>query len=100
MENQQLLAEKCGWKDNTTMIQATLVANKVSEELRKAILKHGSMKSLHEAYSVILEEMDEFWDLVKQKNPNLIDVMNELIQISAMAQRAIIDLELDPNMCK
>ena len=37
----------------------------VAEELRRARRKHAPMHSLHEAYAVILEEMDEFWDEVR-----------------------------------
>ncbi len=63
-----------------------------AKELAKARAKHkGSFHSAHEAYGVILEEVDEFWDLVKSDNKNM---LNELLQIAAMAQRAAEDLGL------
>lgn len=70
-------------------------------ELRRATAKHGPMASRHEAYGVILEELDEFWDEVK-KNPAKMDEASrstwrhnlkvELTQVAAMAARALFDL--------
>lgn len=49
----------------------------------------GSMNSAHEAYAVLLEEVDELWDHVKtkQKNRNLTAMRKEAIQVAAMALR-------------
>lgn len=54
--------------------------------------------TLHEAYAVIKEEVDEFWDLVKQ-NPNKMtaserakwikSLRKELTQVAAMTIKAI-----------
>lgn len=68
----------------------------VEMETKRAVSLHGPMKSAHEAYGVILEELDEFWDEVKKKQ-SLRDKANmkkELIQVAAMAVRAIADLGL------
>lgn len=77
-----------------------LMADRLSEyvknELHKAIAKHKGMNSPHEAYAVLLEEMDEFWDEVKKQTHSKSLMYKELLQISAMAQRAIIDLDLMP----
>lgn len=70
------------------------VGKMVTNELFKAIAKHKGMNSPHEAYAVILEEVDEFWDEVRKQKPEKADMLKELLQISAMAQRAIIDLGL------
>lgn len=71
-------------------------ADRVSEELAKARAKHSDMNSPHEAYAVILEELDEFWDLVKaddhQHSDGKTRMINELVQIGAMAQRAAEDV--------
>ena len=69
----------------------------ITDELTTAILKHQSMNSAHEAYAVILEELEEFWEEVKKKRENRSpDRMRmELIQIAAMACRTVIDLNLD-----
>jgi hypothetical protein len=58
---------------------------------------HAAMNGPHEAYAVILEEMDEYWDEVKRYNPNKPGrdtrprQREELIQLAAMAIRAIYD---------
>ena len=46
-------------------------ADLVEKELNRARTKHPQNQvSLHESYGVILEEVDEFWDLVKSQKPN------------------------------
>ncbi len=67
----------------------------VAQELEKARRKHPQgMRSAHEAYGVILEEVDEFWDLVKAQKPSNADLLSELKQIATMCQRAAEDLKL------
>lgn len=67
----------------------------VAVELSRAQAKWPPMHSLHEAYAVILEELDELWDHVKQKqnerDPEAI--RKELTQLCAMVARAAVDLE-------
>lgn len=70
------------------------IGKEVTAELIKAITKHDGMNSAHEAYAVILEEVDEFWDEVKAQTLDREKAKKELLQISAMAQRAILDLGL------
>jgi hypothetical protein len=80
-------------------------AIEVERELVKARAKHAPMHSLHEAYAVIYEELDEFWDEVRRWRPadpaGPFDVRTqgararrELIQTAAMCLRAIEDLDL------
>lgn len=64
------------------------------EELIRAREKHPKKASVHEAYAVILEELDEFWDLVRQKHPRKEQMLEELVQIAAMCQATVEDLEL------
>jgi hypothetical protein len=68
------------------------------------ILHKQGIVSLHEAKAVIEEELDEFWDFVKQNPRKLNDLhrkirarglREELIQTAAMCVRAIVDLDLD-----
>lgn len=64
-------------------------------ELARARRKHpGKQHSLHEGYAVLLEEVEEFWDEVKlrtsERDPA--NVLSELVQIAAMAQRTAEDL--------
>ena len=68
----------------------------MAEELDHASVAFTEMNSAHEAYAVILEELDEFWDQVRLK-PAMQDkakMRKELIQVGAMCARAILDLEL------
>jgi len=50
--------------------------------------------SLHEGYAILLEELDELWDEVRKKaearDPK--EVLKELVQIGAMAQRVAEDV--------
>ena len=79
------------------------ICEEMRREVTRAVELHGSMKSQHDAYGVILEELDEFWDEVKinpkklspdDQERRLARMRNELIQLGAMAIRAIYDLGL------
>jgi NTP pyrophosphatase (non-canonical NTP hydrolase) len=52
-------------------------------------------RSLHEACAVIAEEMDEVWDICRQKRRerNADELRKELIQVAAMAVKAIESME-------
>lgn len=79
------------------------ISIEVGDEVRRATQLHGSIQSLHEAYGIIKEEFDEFWEQVKV-NPKkltpetqqlrLKNLREELIQIAAMCVRTIMDTEL------
>jgi hypothetical protein len=81
-------------KLDRTGMKIAEVMNCVENEIRRAVSLHGPMKSLHEGYAVILEEMDELWDEVKLKaklrDPE--NIREEAIQIAAMAARLVVDL--------
>lgn len=68
----------------------------VQEELIRATALHGPLNSAHEAYAVILEELDEFkaevWKRTAARDPA--KMREELIQIAAMCARAAADLKL------
>lgn len=70
--------------------------NLVADELKRARKLHAPYHSSHEAYAVILEELDEYWDEVKKKgeNRNREAMCKELIQIATTAIRAMSDLNL------
>ena len=61
----------------------------VTIELARARSKHTDIHSLHEGYSVLLEEVDELWEEVKKRREkrNQKALRMELVQIAAMAQR-------------
>jgi len=74
------------WKDFPTLVK---------NELERARNKHpGTQHNLHEGYAVILEEVDEFWDIVKSQRPDPVHAIEELVQIAAMCQRTAEDLLL------
>lgn len=54
--------------------------------------KHGTeFASLHEAYAVILEELDEVWDITRMKRQDRDEaaLRREFIQIAAMAFKSL-----------
>ncbi len=61
----------------------------VMQECERARAKHRAMVSTHEAHSVILEELEEWWDSVKADTPD----DKELLSVAAMAILAIVELE-------
>ena len=67
---------------------------RMRDELERSRQLHGPQNSPHESYGIILEELDEFWDEVKKKNPDKQNMLEELVQIAAMCQRAAEDLDL------
>lgn len=56
-------------------------------ELARARAKHNPMHSHHEAYAVLLEELDEVWDEVKRQTPDPQRIIAELVQVAAMCAR-------------
>lgn len=67
------------------------VLDDVANEVMKAMEKHRPMNSLHEGKAVIEEELDELWDEIKERRPDLVEVRKESIQVAAMAVRLILD---------
>ncbi len=68
----------------------------VVSELAKAEAEHKPYASAHEAYAVILEELDEFWEEVRMKRQfrNKENMLHELVQIATTAERAAYNLGL------
>lgn len=66
----------------------------VGHEVLRAQSKYSPFNSAHEAYAVLLEEVDELWEQVKVKqgkrDPRAL--LEELTQVAAMAARFAIDL--------
>ncbi len=72
--------------------RACAILETIRLELLVAGRKHGPMHSAHEAYAIILEELDEAWEEIKAKKPDKRRLEEELMQVAAMAVRAIIDV--------
>ena len=75
----------------------------IRDEVASAVNKHGPLNSLHEAYGVIKEEFDEFWEQVKVNPKHLAhheqferidNIREELVQIAAMCVRTLMDVEI------
>lgn len=76
----------------------------IKEEAETAQNKYGHFNSTHEAYGVLKEEVEEFWQVVKEKNKKGNDtttealskkrkMIHELTQVAAIAIRTIEELE-------
>jgi hypothetical protein len=63
----------------------TSITKEVVEELKQAEAKFGPFNSSHEGYAVILEEMDELWEVVKL-NPKKIVVSSDEVEEIAPLQ--------------
>ena len=67
------------------------IVNMIESEVIRSDVHEQEFHSLHEAYAVILEELDEVWSITLQKrrerNPRKLE--QELIQVAAMAVKAI-----------
>ena len=63
----------------------------VKHELIQATNKFGPMRSSHEGYAVLKEEVDELWDAIKTNQSNE-EMRREATQIAAMAIRFIMDV--------
>lgn len=75
-------------------------ATLVDMELERARQKHDDLRSHHEGYAVILEELEEFKAEVFKKR-ELRDqgkMLKELVQVAAMCRRLAEDLLIDGDM--
>lgn len=70
----------------------------ISMEARRAVQKYPPFNSPHEAYAVLLEEVDEMWDAIKKNNTA--HAINEAIQVGAMALRFVSEFrkKQDPDL--
>lgn len=64
------------------------------------IEKHGEFSSNHEIYGVLLEEVDEFWDQVKEHHNNEPFDCKELIDIAAVCIHAAIQMRQSQEVKK
>lgn len=72
------------------------VLDAVCKELYTSTEKYGPFKTTHEAFGVLREEVDEFWDACKAND--LTEMEKEAIQVAAMALRFIIDARRTMNL--
>jgi len=79
--------------------------DRIEAETKRAVALHGEFSSLHEAYAVMLEELDEIWEIVREKRENRssVELETEFIQLAAMCYKALHSLNkfvgpLEPRM--
>ena len=65
--------------------QIIRAAEDAVNESKRAVDKFGFFCSAHEAYAVLLEEVDELWADIKANNPE--GIREEALQVAAMALR-------------
>lgn len=75
--------------------QLQIIFEAVAKELDSAIAKHPPYNSAHEAYAVIAEEVEEFWELVRKRHHDKGAMTLELVHVAVTAIRAIEDVTLD-----
>lgn len=77
------------------MIDRTQLLESIGKEVDSAQSKYPKFNSLHEGYAVILEELDELWDLIKSSKDirHTQAMVGECVQIAAMCVRFVEDLE-------
>lgn len=67
------------------------IFDKINEELIRATGLYGSFTSRHQGYGVILEELDELWTAIKERDK--VSARAEAIQLTAMGIRFLLDLD-------
>jgi len=60
-------------------------------EFKEASAKFNNFNSIHEGFAVLLEEVDELWDTVKERRPSAEKLTKEAKQVAAMAIRFLYD---------
>ena len=69
-----------------------LYLDALRDELEFAFKKFPPIRSYHEGYAVIKEEVDELWDDIKANKGGEAAASHEALQIAAMAIRYIHDV--------
>ena len=64
----------------------------VVDELNRAMRDFPPMRSPHEGWAIIREEVDEMWDEVKANNK--LEAREECKQVAAMALRYLLEVKL------
>jgi len=72
-------------------------ARLILDEAQRASGIFPAFNSAHEGKAVIEEELDELWSEIKAKPKDREAILNEAIQLGAMAVRFIADVCLDPG---
>lgn len=73
------------------------ISKEVTDEVIKATEKFGPMRSGHEGFAILKEEVDELWDNVKLNQNDImilrnVEMRKEAVHVAAMAIRFIRDV--------
>lgn len=85
---------------NTLSIREQIMLTQILYEYNRADSLFGPFTCPHEGYAVILEELDETWEVIKKRTqekneigPNAPELMAEEVKsVGAMALRFMVDL--------
>lgn len=91
---EKLLAET-DWQKRRPQVMDAL--DEVFAEVKRSLDKHGGFRSGHEGYAVLLEEVDELWDEIKNDNSGGVEARTEAIQVAAMAVKYAIYIASRPE---
>lgn len=75
------------------ILPPTQVVADVCKELQKAMKVNQLFSSPHHGYAIILEELDELWDEVRKRKPDVKNMRSEAVQVAAMAIKFIMSME-------
>ncbi len=64
----------------------------IGQEYAAARARHAPMRGAHEGNAVILEELDELWELVRQDRGARPEAILEAMQIAAMALAYMVEV--------
>jgi len=68
------------------LINSEKVDKDIAQEMEHATLHYGGFASYYEGYGVLLEEVDELWEEIKDKQSIPENLYKEAIQVAAMAR--------------
>lgn len=77
---------------NELLLRIDNALGEIRAELARSMTKHAAMHSPHEGMSVINEEVDELWDLVKTDMARTVEGRKEAMQVAAMGLRFALDV--------
>lgn len=89
-------------QDLRKAIHIVTALDDAKKELARARSLYPDMRSPHEGWAIMQEEMDELWDHVRKKDAvhDRSAMREEAIQIAAMALRFAVDLCIPPAKMK
>jgi NTP pyrophosphatase (non-canonical NTP hydrolase) len=69
----------------------------VFDALHNKAYRHPPFHSHHETYGVLLEEVDEYFEHVRERRPSMAGYREELADIAAVCIKALIQLCVDES---